>query len=484
MTRSKEVFSPQAQALDLCIRLIACPIFSLPPPQILINYFRKKYGSTARDDNPNTMIEEGITNNPQPRRPIMLVSQPTSYSRRDSAYIFDSTYQERDQDLYSSCSSFEKDDDRCTRYIDEEANIGTTSSLDTAAETSPRLKSLSKLSSANLKESKTPSATSTDEAASSSLSISIPSETRITFSPQEIDLTPPPLSFAPGLDLERNEQEETALAARRISRRLTMEGRKDDLDILNITSLMKRSNRASTGAGPKSQIGNSFLSLSTPMSESSFSPSRHFSDVRASVLKRGRQNMINDSPLVEEDEELDSRSLQEPSKQVATIESLERVGGQEYAFGTMLEHDTQMDSSNNSTSSRHPIAQQLDSRDSSSTTTVTTNTEQRGDYISNTSSPISNLSSSTSSTSLPTSSSSSPVSSSSSPISKKMSMDNIRKMSRDALTSFQKGVFGPALHNPILTSGPLSPTILRTEREAYGLSVKAKDGNNEHVEHV
>ena len=90
MTKGNEVFTPQAQSLDLCIRLIACPIFSLPPPRILLVYFQEKYGSTARDDNPNTMLEEGITNDPRPRRPAMLVNNSTSHStRRNSDYIFD-----------------------------------------------------------------------------------------------------------------------------------------------------------------------------------------------------------------------------------------------------------------------------------------------------------------------------------------------------------------------------------------------------------
>ncbi|KFH69911.1 hypothetical protein MVEG_04715 [Podila verticillata NRRL 6337] len=90
MTKSDEVFTVQAQALDLCIRLIVCPVFSLPPPSPLLDYFQAKYGSAVVNDNPNTMIEEGITNDPRPRRPPMLVNQRTGSSmRRNSDYMFD-----------------------------------------------------------------------------------------------------------------------------------------------------------------------------------------------------------------------------------------------------------------------------------------------------------------------------------------------------------------------------------------------------------
>ncbi|KAF9168597.1 hypothetical protein DFQ26_004231 [Actinomortierella ambigua] len=88
-------FTLQAQSLDLCIRLLVCPIFSLPPPGFLLRYFHDKYGSATHDtDRPSTMIEAGITNDPRPRRPQMLVSQPASFTsnqpRRNSDYVLDS----------------------------------------------------------------------------------------------------------------------------------------------------------------------------------------------------------------------------------------------------------------------------------------------------------------------------------------------------------------------------------------------------------
>ncbi|KAF9347366.1 hypothetical protein BGX26_001152 [Mortierella sp. AD094] len=461
MTRSKEVFSPQAQALDLCIRLMSCPIFSLPPPQFLISYFRKKYGSAARDDNPNTMIEEGITNDPRPRRPPMLVSQPTSHStRRDSAYVFGPAYQERSVAFHSPYSSYEIDEDRCKHYLDEKANIGTTSSLDTAAETSPKLKPLSKLSASNLKESKASTETSKDEAMLSSLSISASTERPSTPNSEEITVATPPLSFAQGVAPERNEQEETALAARRISRRLTMEGRKDGLDFLNITGLMKRTHCPITGPGQKSTTSiaglgtgvGSHPSLPTSISETSFSPSRHYGETRErntqpSALKRGgggKLSVISDSSMTEDDDKtgLDSKISQDNhyTHIIVSMETPEQVQGQENLSDKQLvvdmeQYDTQMDTLSDRASSHHPMVHQSDSAAPE---------QQQHDS-----------------------------SSSSRPINKKMSMDNIRKMSRDALTRFQEGVFGAsiALSNSA-TTGPLSPTILRAERDSYGLDAK------------
>ncbi|KAF9978649.1 hypothetical protein BGZ73_001302, partial [Actinomortierella ambigua] len=57
----------------------------------LLRYFHDKYGSTANEtENPSTMVEAGITNDPRPRRPQMLVSQPVSFTsshRRNSEYV-------------------------------------------------------------------------------------------------------------------------------------------------------------------------------------------------------------------------------------------------------------------------------------------------------------------------------------------------------------------------------------------------------------
>ncbi|KAF9110078.1 hypothetical protein BGX27_006793 [Mortierella sp. AM989] len=475
MTRGKEVFSPQAQALDLCIRLTSCPIFSLPPPQILIKYFRSKYGSAVRDDNPNTMIEEGITNDPRPRRPVMLVSQPTSHSsRRDSDYVFGSAYQERHQNIYSSYSSFEGDDDRCKHYIEEEANIGTNSSLDTAAETSPKLKPLSKLSSSNLKESKTPMSANMDETVLPPLCISIPSEMPSIPNSEEVIITTHPLSFAPGVVHERNEEDETAIAARRISRRLTMEGRKDDLDILNITGLMKRSHRPhSTEPGLKPATSMASLRstrsshppLPTLMSETNFNPSR-----KPSVLRRGKLSVISDSSMASEEdvmrhETILSRGLDIQTAAMKASEQ-EQGQGQEKTSDKLptqtSEHDTQMDTSSNNTALHHPIICENESHINPSSDIASL--ENKDEHPSD-NSPI--------------------------PISRKVSMNNIRRMSRDAITRFQEGAFAAALSASAATTGPLSLTILRTERNnnnadsAGDRSKKSKAQLKEdHVEHA
>ncbi|KAF9377175.1 hypothetical protein BGX21_003261 [Mortierella sp. AD011] len=460
MTRSKEVFSPQAQALDLCIRLTSCPIFSLPPPQFLINYFRKKYGSAARDDNPNTMIEEGITNDPRPRRPPMLVGQSTS-TRRNSNYVFGPGYQERNASTYSS---FEIDEDRCKRYLDEEVNIGTTSSLDTAAETSPKLRPLTKLPTLNLKESKASTEGSKDEAMISSLSISAPTDRSSTPDSEEIAMgTHLPSSFAPGIALELNEKEETALAARKISRRLTMEGRKDNLDFLNITGLMRRSHCPTMGQGQKStaSIGlgtrpGSHPPLPASISETNFSPSRHYGDIRersvqSTALRRGRGNLsvISDGSIVEDEDKvgLDSK-ISEDHLYTHTIVDVEAPEQEQKDLSDsqlvmdMEQYDTQMDTSSDCASSHHPMICRSDSE--------ATEQQQQQKKKNDSSSD-----------------------SSSKPINKKMSMDNLRRMSRDALTRFQEGVFGASVSlSNSTTTGPLSPTILRAERESYGFDAK------------
>lgn len=128
MTKPDKVFSIQAQSLDLCLRLIACPIFSLPPPNPLLNYFEAKYGS-AVNDNPNTMVEEGITNDPRPRRPPMLVSQRTGSSmRRNSDFMFDlppfspsssppSSYESHQDPLHQLSPPQESDEDRIQAMV-------------------------------------------------------------------------------------------------------------------------------------------------------------------------------------------------------------------------------------------------------------------------------------------------------------------------------------------------------------------------------
>ncbi|KAG0080206.1 hypothetical protein BGZ93_007672 [Podila epicladia] len=128
ITEPDKVFSVQAQSLDLCLRLIVCPIFSLPPPNPLLNYFEAKYGS-AVNGNPNTMVEEGITNDPRPRRPPMLVSQRTGSSmRRNSDFMFDlppfnpsssplSSYESRQDPLHQLSPLQESDEDRIQAMV-------------------------------------------------------------------------------------------------------------------------------------------------------------------------------------------------------------------------------------------------------------------------------------------------------------------------------------------------------------------------------
>ncbi|KAF9964702.1 hypothetical protein BGZ70_006070 [Mortierella alpina] len=181
MTKPNEVFSPQAQALDLCIRMTACPIFSLPPPRILIHYFQANFSHH-------------------------------SHNARG------------DMDL-----------DRCKHSMDEEINIGSTSSSsDTAAESSPKLKPFA--------AEQVDSSPDLDDTVLTSLAVTSP--------PVDLPLTPTsnqPMSIkapssASASSPDQQEQEETAKAARRISRRLTMEGRRDGLDFLNISGLMGWSN--------------------------------------------------------------------------------------------------------------------------------------------------------------------------------------------------------------------------------------------------
>ncbi|ORZ18348.1 hypothetical protein BCR41DRAFT_45847 [Lobosporangium transversale] len=252
MTQGADVFTQHAQALDLCIRLTPCPIFSLPPPPFLIKYFESKCGRPARDNNPSTIIEEGITSDPRPRRPPMLVSYPTSFtSRRGSGYPFDhhSDHGERRSlGTYSPYASYDREDgDQFKLFIEGETYIGTNSTLGTtAAEASPKMKALSMASTSTQKDidSSTVGAGKADNTVPKSLSI--PTLPPLESSPMSSSPTKPTqhahtpvLIFAAGYTPDRDEDEEAAEAARKISRRLTMEGRKDELDIFNISSMMK-----------------------------------------------------------------------------------------------------------------------------------------------------------------------------------------------------------------------------------------------------
>ncbi|KAF9081174.1 hypothetical protein BGX23_001173 [Mortierella sp. AD031] len=277
MTKPDKVFSPQAQALDLCIRLITCPIFSLPPPRILLRHYQDKYGSGARDDH-NTMIEDGITNDPRPRRPAMLIAQTSFPSARNNSsnnndFLFEhpSSFHKRPSlDFgHSTYAIREMEEDRSKRFLEDDANVGTTSSSDstaaetnspgggddpTATATAPSSVSSSLRPTTSNSEHKTYPVVGMDEAVLSNLSI-------LT---RSIEFQTPPTTFATGYSStlpaslannnnntgKRDKNEETAEAARRISRRLTMEGRRDGLDILNIAGRLKwphRSNNITSG---------------------------------------------------------------------------------------------------------------------------------------------------------------------------------------------------------------------------------------------
>ncbi|KAG0365821.1 hypothetical protein BGZ54_006174 [Gamsiella multidivaricata] len=466
MNKPNDVFSPQAQALDLCIRLTACPIFSLPPPQFLLRYFHAKYGSTVRDDNPHTMIEEGITNDPRPRRPPMLVSQPTSYnSRREHDYDFDyPSIHERHSLRFQSPYSALDDDDRCRRYIEEETNIGTTSSLGTAADTSPKLNPHS--AGSTLKQDDThmpPSIGVADDAVLSALSITLPPTVHHPTPIKGESLSPiSPFSFAPGVLLARGEEEETAIAARRISRRLTMEGRKDGLDFLNISGLMKwphRPNSAipatksrvtgstnSSSALPTTTSGTNFLKASRRHSDT---PERNISPSRRAV--REKLSMMGGSSLVEEDEAEEdqtwhSRENKDISeKEASHHEPPSRRGSRK---------DEKLTEPSNTTTTKS--AEQYTSVEPSN---IRTNVQQlkshengRDDLHAHL--PAFNVAASEYNGGRGNNTSQS--------IGKKMSMDKIRRMSRSALTRLQEGGLGAALSIPT-TTGPLSPTILHTE---------------------
>ncbi|KAF9928772.1 hypothetical protein BGZ67_006773 [Mortierella alpina] len=428
MTKPSEVFSPQAQALDLCIRLTACPIFSLPPPRILIQYFQTKYGTSIRDDNPNTMIEDGITNDPRPRRPPMLVSQPTSFSsRRNSGFVFDppATYQTRYSLSYQSHNARgDKDQDRCKHSMDEEVNIGSTSSSsDTAAESSPKLKPLA--------TERPDSPPNLDDAVLTSLAISAP--------PADIPLTPVSLqpmsikapSSASASSPDQEELEETAKAARRISRRLTMEGRRDGLDFLNIGGLMRWSHHthdvlpttatsSSSSSPAASPSAHPFPLLSSHIPHNGSAELSH----NPAEARIGKLSTILDGSFTDDEED----AVSEHTSQQRFVEQPPSRKEQHYHSRAGVQDSVSITVDSN----HHPplsFGQGLDP----------TLLELRTDLSRHRSAPPTSL------------------------IVKKLSMDNIRRKSRDALARLQEGGLGAALSIPA-TSGPLSPTILRSGR--------------------
>ncbi|KAF9364409.1 hypothetical protein BGX34_001621 [Mortierella sp. NVP85] len=418
MTKPDTVFSPQAQSLDLCIRLSACPIFSLPPPPILLKYFQRKYGANARDANPNIVIDESITNNPRPRRPPLLVNQPTSHLRRGNTYEYDyPTYQgRRNQSFHSPLS--ELDEIRCKRFMEEEPNVATTSSLGTATESSPKFRALSTNSSSLQKEAQTPTTVVADDSAHS-VSISIPlKDARST--PSIREATTPPSSFALGIDIDRDEDEETAIAARKISRRLTMEGRNDELDFLNIGGLIKWPYRPSSATlAPhmtlETSSGNSsFTLLPALVPGSSLRHSRSLSDVHnrsasPSGTQGDRQSRISNNST--DGEYKDAKEKQETN------------------VDTDFENHMDLSDVRTDVYYRLKAQEDLNSADLLIQPTLSERESLHPNRASN--------------------------------VGRKLSMDNIRQKSRHALTRLQGAGLGTALSSPVCT-GPLSPTILRT----------------------
>ncbi|KAF9575285.1 hypothetical protein EC968_003637 [Mortierella alpina] len=430
MTKPNEVFSPQAQALDLCIRLTACPIFSLPPPRILIQYFQTKYGSSIRDDNPNTMIEDGITNDPRPRRPPMLVSQPTSFSsRRNSGFVFDppSTYQARYSLSYQSHNAREdRDQDHCKHSMDEEVNIdSTSSSSDTAADSSPKLKPLA--------SGRPDSPPDLNDAVLTSLAISA--------SPTDIPLTPvsnQPMSVkapssASASSPDQEELKETAKAARRISRRLTMEGRRDGLDFLNISGLMRWSSHThdilpttATSSSSSSPAASPFASappfplLPSHIPNNSLAEHNH----NPSEARIGKLSTISDGSFTDDEDAVSERTSQQRFV-TQPLSKREQLYGHSRA-GVPDSVSIRVDGND------HPPL-------SFGQGVEPTLLEPRADLSRHRSAPPTSL------------------------MVKKLSMDNIRRRSRDALARLQEGGLGAAL-SISAASGPLSPTVLRSGR--------------------
>ncbi|KAI8357948.1 hypothetical protein B0O80DRAFT_271209 [Mortierella sp. GBAus27b] len=442
MVHPQEVFSMPAQALDLCLRLTACPIFSLPPPPFLLRYFHKKYGSTVRDDNPNTMIEEGITNNPRPRRPPLLVSHPTSYhSRRGSDFDLDyPTYPGmRSLSLHLPFPGF--DDIQCKRFMDEEANIGTSSTLGT--DTSPRLRPLSTNSSSFHKEAQTPTTAVGDDSIHTAVSVIPPLDAQSTSSTHGTTPPSPPSTFSPGTTQDRDEDEETAIAARNISRRLTMEGRRDGLDFLNIGNFIKWPHRShspvpepkATLAGPSGFSTFGPLPTITPGS-SPLNPNRNRSGPRS--LSPSEPSRVSDICIREEDEFTDHTPwrygpdgrLEDPS--VHEDGSTTQDNEKEARRRTM---DT-LESLNDDLSEIHTEGHDDDAQVRSRASNATLN-EDDDSHDGSSSSRV-------------------PA------IGRRLSMENIRQMSRHALTRFHAGPIRTGLSISTPSTGPLSPTILRT----------------------
>lgn len=487
MTKPDEVFSPQAQALDLCIRLLACPIFSLPPPRILLRHFQGKYGSGARDDNLNTMIEDGITNNPRPRRPAMLVAQSSFPSARQNDFFFDHPSSSSflaarpSVDFHPNYATREMEESRSKRFMEDDTHVAeTTSSSDsTSAETNNNPgggdgnesdptapSSVSSCSPPVITRSTATEVTSTstsdhksypvvgmDEAVLSNLGISTRKIDFQTTPVTKTKTTPTqhlssPLSSSPillnsssnNISSKRDEDDETAIAARRISRRLTMEGRRDGLDILNIAGRIKWPHRSNNGGGGQSGTTN-VPTMPTPSSPLAMKSSQSFPHMALNRSGPGSSTSGIDVPQV-----IELRGA--------------RTGGNKKdrlsAIGSMLECDgVQEDHDDDSffSQGQEPL-HDLSKKASSTMTHIDNN---------NTTSSSSNSTIRPPSPSVDTHNTTPTPSHISTELTAK---DKIRRQSRDTLTRFHDdgyaAVVATTMTTGSTTTGPHSPTLLRT----------------------
>ncbi|KAK3838222.1 MAG: hypothetical protein J3R72DRAFT_184153 [Linnemannia gamsii] len=539
MTKPNEVFSPQAQALDLCIRLIACPIFSLPPPRILLRHYKDKYGSGARDDNNlNTMIEDGITNDPRPRRPAMLIAQPSFPSARHSDYIFHPPHHHptsflvtRPSEEFYATREMEEKHLSTKRSMEGDSHNagGTTSSSEaTVTETNNNSNVTSSggdrsagddptaslfitsdlpptATTSTTKENKSYPVVGMDEAVLSNLSISnqsvdfqtTPSAKNNSNNSNNSAATTPaqhlpsPLTSSffhlnnnSNINSKRDEDDETAVAARRISRRLTMEGRRDGLDFLNIAGRIKWPHRS--GGGDQSSASNSSTHLpsttsmvftpttTVPKSSLAIKPSQSFPPM---ALNRAgpsgpSSSSISISAGIEKNHGMVVRGGGGIGGGGNRKERLSVISSMLEADG-VLSHDNDDYEDDSHHSQRRESFHELSEKPSSSTMATATHNNNI------------NYSSSTNSTIRPPSPSVDPSNSTPTPshIStglKAMDMDigmdtsidmvKIRRQSRDILTRLHgDSLAAPVVNAAMVQGGPHSPTILRT-----GLTPRAK----------
>ncbi|KAG0307890.1 hypothetical protein BGZ98_009532 [Dissophora globulifera] len=171
----------------------------------------------------------------------MLVIQPSAFSsRRNEDGAFNPpVYQGR---RYGEDFKWPYDlnDDRFKPTMDKERDVGTVYSADSTSLTSPGPNATGPNTTFTPRENQTPAAVVADDIVAMSLAITTPpADAFLSQNSQESSPMTPLVSFAIGLSCRNDEYEKTAKAARKISRRLTMEGRRDGLDFLNIGGLMK-----------------------------------------------------------------------------------------------------------------------------------------------------------------------------------------------------------------------------------------------------